>query len=63
MWVSRNGDVTAEGAHLTLLHKPTAALSEPPKALPACASPMPSSVMDPSSSSRCLAQGMGLPCC
>ena len=43
--------MSAEAAHLPLLREPTAARSEPPKPLPACASPMPSSELDPSSSS------------
>lgn len=59
MWVGRNGDVTAEASHLPLLCESTAAPSEPPKLLLACASPMPSSEFDPSSSSRCPAWGHG----
>lgn len=62
MWVSGNGDVTAKTVHLPLLHEPTAAPSEPPKPLPSCANPVPSSEMDQSSSSYHLVRSTGLPC-
>lgn len=51
--------MTTLPAQLPLQCEPTAGSSEPPKPLPACASPMLSSKMDPGSSSHCLAWGTG----
>uniref|UniRef100_A0A8C3QT76 Anion exchange protein n=1 Tax=Cyanoderma ruficeps TaxID=181631 RepID=A0A8C3QT76_9PASS len=51
--------MTTLSAQLPLYHEPTANPSEPPKPLPACASPRLSSKKDPGSSSHCLAWGTG----